>query len=103
MSREVSAWLDVADFGSGKYTLEVSSPGLDREFYRSEDYERFQGRQVRITWKAVDMPQKRTVVGRLRRFESSAEGKKHVEVETEDEKLSIALSDVITTRLEPEL
>ena len=37
ISRAVSALLDVSDPFSGRYTLEVSSPGLDRPLVRAED------------------------------------------------------------------
>ena len=50
VSKELSAVLDVADFGKGHYTLEVSSPGLDRQLYTPADYERFCGRLVRVTY-----------------------------------------------------
>ncbi len=51
VSRELSALLDVEDFGARRYTLEVSSPGLDRRLYGLKDYERFAGSLARITWK----------------------------------------------------
>jgi ribosome maturation factor RimP len=47
VSRQVSALLDVLDFGTGRYVLEVSSPGLDRQLYKPRDYERFAGRGAR--------------------------------------------------------
>ena len=48
ISQSVSALLDVADPIPGAYTLEVSSPGLDRPLVRPEDYIRFSGYEVRI-------------------------------------------------------
>ncbi len=49
MSREVSAILDVEDaVPGGSYTLEVSSPGLDRKLVRPADYERFTGSRVKL-------------------------------------------------------
>jgi len=48
VSREVSEILDVEDVIPGKYSLEVSSPGLDRPLKRASDYERFRGRLVKI-------------------------------------------------------
>src|SRR3954468_1088259 len=50
VSRQVSALLDVLDFGAGRYVLEVSSPGLDRQLYRPPDYERFAGHLARVTY-----------------------------------------------------
>jgi ribosome maturation factor RimP len=43
VSRQVSAVLDVEDPIRGEYTLEVSSPGLDRPLFTAEHYERYSG------------------------------------------------------------
>src|ERR1700752_876511 len=44
VSRDLSAVLDVEDVVPVAYTLEVSSPGLDRPLRRMDDYRRFVGR-----------------------------------------------------------
>src|SRR6059058_1419042 len=50
LSREVGTILDVEDaVPGGSYTLEVSSPGLDRKLVRPADYERFTGSRVKLT------------------------------------------------------
>src|SRR5579864_1590293 len=50
VSREVSTILDVEDAVPGQsYTLEVSSPGLDRPLKRPEDYQRFTGSRLKLT------------------------------------------------------
>src|ERR1700746_399441 len=48
ISHSVSALLDVADPIPGAYTLEISSPGIDRPLVRAEDYDRFGGFEARI-------------------------------------------------------
>jgi ribosome maturation factor RimP len=48
VSREVSAQLDVADPISGNYTLEVSSPGLDRPLFTAAHFARFLGEQAKV-------------------------------------------------------
>ena len=48
ISRAVSALLDVEDPVSSSYTLEVSSPGLDRPLVRLQHFERFAGYEARI-------------------------------------------------------
>ncbi len=48
ISRAVSALLEIEDPIGGAYTLEVSSPGLDRPLVRLGDFERFQGLEVKI-------------------------------------------------------
>jgi ribosome maturation factor RimP len=50
LSREVGTILDVEDaVPGGSYTLEVSSPGLNRKLTRAADYERFAGSRVKLT------------------------------------------------------
>src|SRR6195256_3444252 len=48
VSRDLSAILDVDDVVPTAYTLEVSSPGLDRPLRRADDYRRFAGRRAKI-------------------------------------------------------
>jgi ribosome maturation factor RimP len=48
ISQQVSTLLDVEDPLAGPYTLEVSSPGLDRGLYKEADYQRFSGRKIRL-------------------------------------------------------
>jgi ribosome maturation factor RimP len=48
ISRSVSALLDVADPIAGAYTLEISSPGIDRPLVRAEDFDRFRGFEAKI-------------------------------------------------------
>ena len=49
VSRQVSAILDVEDPLPGNYTLEVSSPGLDRKLTKPEHFRRFMGEEVKVT------------------------------------------------------
>ncbi len=48
-SREFGTVLDVEDAVPGSYTLEVSSPGLDRKLTKAADFERFTGSRVKVT------------------------------------------------------
>ena len=48
ISRDLSAILDVEDLVPDAYTLEVSSPGLDRPLRSADDYRRFSGRQAKL-------------------------------------------------------
>jgi len=48
VSRDLSAILDVEDIVSTAYTLEVSSPGLDRPLRGLDDYRRFAGRRAKV-------------------------------------------------------
>jgi len=48
VSRDLSALLDVEDVVPTAYTLEISSPGLDRPLRREADYARFAGRRAKL-------------------------------------------------------
>lgn len=52
LSRALSALLDVEDPLPGTYTLEVSSPGLDRPLTRLDDFMRFAGREASVETRA---------------------------------------------------
>ena len=101
VSRQASALLDVVDFGPARYTLEVSSPGLDRPLYRPEDYGRFPGRLARIT---IQPPgeRKKTVVARLAGFDPSGGGKVTVTGEKGETQV-IPLTQVLKAKLEIEI
>jgi ribosome maturation factor RimP len=50
VSQQVGTILDVEDVvPGGRYTLEVSSPGVERKLVKTADFERFQGRKARVT------------------------------------------------------
>jgi|SRR5208337_4275967 len=68
-SREFGTILDVEDVMPGSYTLEVSSPGLDRKLIKAADFTRFVGSRVKLTTRqAVD--NNRHFEGRLEAFEN---------------------------------
>jgi ribosome maturation factor RimP len=48
VSQQVGTILDVEDVVPGQYTLEVSSPGVERKLLKPQDYERFQGKKAKI-------------------------------------------------------
>jgi ribosome maturation factor RimP len=48
VSLHVGTVLDVEDFIHASYTLEVSSPGIERGLYKRQDYERFAGSPARL-------------------------------------------------------
>lgn len=52
VSRQVSAVMDVEDPISGEYTLEVSSPGINRTLFQLEQYTRYIGEPVKLRLRA---------------------------------------------------
>ncbi len=57
VSREVSALLDSTAQAAHRYTLEVSSAGLERRLYSIEDAERFTGRRMKVKTETPVMPE----------------------------------------------
>lgn len=62
VSRQISGVLDVEDPIPGHYTLEISSPGLDRPLFKLADYDRFSGCKAKIQFSSL-VDGKRKIVG----------------------------------------
>lgn len=107
VSRQASAMLDVMDFGTQKYFLEVGSPGLDRPLYQPEDYRRFEGKLARVTVRHPEDGARSTIVGRLRGFDGTTvtlqEERETKRGKVAGETFSIRLADIEKARLEIEL
>lgn len=109
VSKQISALLDVVDFGDSRYTLEVGSPGLDRQLFRPRDYERFVGRRVKVTFRETESGRKKTVVGLLEGFvpgvaETGPAGGEATVVEPgSGRRYTLPLDDIEVARLEIEL
>ena len=110
LSREVSTIFDVEDaMPGGAYTLEVSSPGLDRKLFRAADFERFQGSRVKLTTREP-VNGNRHFEGRLEHF---ADGRLTLDItearkkfrpkEGTAEKLEIELANVEKANVVPEI
>jgi ribosome maturation factor RimP len=97
VSRDLSTALDVEDFIPHAYTLEVSSPGLDRVLTRPEHFQRFAGSLIRIkTYQPINREKvfKGTLRGILDTF---------VKLEvSEGEIMAIPLSNIAKAQLEVE-
>ena len=59
VSKQVSPILDVEDPIRGEYTLEVSSPGVDRPLVIHAHFLRFQGSQIRVLMRGLQMGRRR--------------------------------------------
>ncbi|TCS65056.1 ribosome maturation factor RimP [Varunaivibrio sulfuroxidans] len=93
VSRATSALLDVDDPISAAYTLEVSSPGLDRPLVKLKDFERFCGYEVRIETHDLVAGRKR-FSGRLLGVEGST-----VRISCEGEDYELAFEDIHRAKL----
>ena len=101
VSTQVSTWLDVEDPIPGEFELQVSSPGLDRKFYKPSDYEKFSGRLVRVK---TSRPIRglHVIVGRLKSFDGASVVVTDP-VMKKDPDYEIPLDVIKETRLEVEL
>ncbi len=93
VSREVSALLDVHDPIDSQYTLEVSSPGLERPLFKPEHYARFIGDRAKIE---LEFP----VAGR-RRFQGAilAASPDTVTIEQDGQPVELAIEQIQRARL----
>ncbi|MCG6900831.1 MAG: ribosome maturation factor RimP [Gammaproteobacteria bacterium] len=96
VSYQVSGVLDVEDPIPGHYTLEVSSPGLDRLLFRTKDFERFAGQLVKIRL-AYPIEGQRRFKGRLLGMRGE-----NVVIAEDDREISLPFDQVEQARLVPE-
>lgn len=69
LSRKISDFLDMEDLIVGRYTLQVSSPGLDRPLVCGADFRRKMGEKVKVFLKE-EVRGKKELVGKIKNFES---------------------------------
>lgn len=96
VSREVSAQLDVEDPISGNYTLEVSSPGLDRPLFGAAQFARFVGESAKVTLK---LPQdgRRRLQGAILRVDGDG-----VVFDVDGAEFAVAAANIEKARLVPD-
>jgi ribosome maturation factor RimP len=98
VSLQLSTVLDVEDFIHSAYTLEVSSPGLERGLYKRADYERFTGSQARI--------KARSPIDGQRNFRGRILGVEDDNVIVEDQtrgRVEIPLDGIVKSNLEADV
>ncbi len=96
VSREVSAQLDVEDPITGNYTLEVSSPGVDRPLFRREHYARFLGESAKVVLK-LPQDRRRRLQGTISRIDGD-----NIVFTVDDAELTVAFDNIDKARLVPD-
>ncbi len=94
-SRSLSAELDVADVIGVPYTLEVSSPGLNRPLRAERDFKRFVGHEARIKTRHPVGDNRRNFRGRLKGVDGG-----NVKIEVDGREFEIPVADVEKANLE---
>ena len=95
VSRQISLLLDVENPISGKYTLEVSSPGLDRKLTKFNHFKRFIGNELRIKL-LRSMDGRRNFRGKL-----LAANKESSKVKVDDQLYKLPIDMIEIARLVP--
>ena len=93
ISRAISAVLEVDDPVEGAYTLEVSSPGIDRPLVCLEDYERFAGFEARLE-ASRPIAKRRHFHGRILGVARDA-----IRIEVEGDPFEVPFSDIRRAKL----
>lgn len=101
ISNQLGDLLDVHDIPPGPYTLEVSSPGLDRPLDRDRDFLKYRGSSIHLRL-AEKIEGRRVFRGELVEYEDSGEGKVLV-VKAEGKTFRIPRKSVVKANLEYEL
>ncbi len=96
VSHQVSGVLDVADPLRGAYTLEVSSPGLERPLFKAQDYQRFAGQRA-VVQLSLAVEGRRRWTGTLGGLEQDA-----VVLECGGQAYRFPLSNISKAHLAPE-
>lgn len=97
ISHQVSGVLDVEDPISGHYTLEVSSPGLDRPLFTAAHYVRFIGREVKLKLQ-LPIDGRRNFHGLIAAVEDD-----NVILDCDGESKRFLIADIEKARLVPEM
>lgn len=97
VSREVSANLDVNDPIASQYTLEVSSPGIDRPLFSLAHFAKQIGEQVKIS---LSLPQdgRRRLQGRILSVDDAA-----IVLDVDGRQFKVAQGNIDKARLVPDL
>ena len=96
VSYQISGLLDVEDPIREQYTLEVSSPGLDRLLFKAEHFERFSGHRARIRLR-VPMEGRRNFTGLI----TGCDGRT-VMLDVDGERVELPLAEIDKARLAPD-
>ena len=96
ISRNVATLLDVDDPINSAYSLEVSSPGIDRPLTRIEDFDRFAGELAKITLRQT-LDGRRRFAGRLLGVDEN----NGVVMQTSFGRFVFAFDDIESARIDP--
>jgi ribosome maturation factor RimP len=98
VSHQVSGVLEVEDPISGRYSLEVSSPGVNRKLRTQAHFEKYVGQRIKIERKSPDESGRKRYAGVLMKV-----GEDGVAVEVDDTTYLVSFHDIDSARLAPKI
>lgn len=101
ISHAISPKLDAEDFLAGRYTLEISSPGIDRPLVRLKDFERFTGHVARVEMEAPLADGQKRFLGSIVRVTGSAPDAE-IELKTETGDVRLPANAIARAKLVPD-
>lgn len=93
ISHTASALLDVADPFSGRWMLEVSTPGVDRPLVKPADYDRFKGEEIKVEL-INDIDGRKRFKGILKGIQDTK-----ITMDFEDQEITFDFADVAKAKL----
>ncbi|MFK5893391.1 MAG: ribosome maturation factor RimP [Pseudomonadota bacterium] len=95
ISRQISAVLDVEDPIQSEYTLEVSSPGVERPLFTKEHYQQFMGKEVKLSlFRPLATSNRKKFKGTIEQVEESESGEALIIIEMDKEQYQLPLSNI---------
>lgn len=94
LSRQISDLLDTRDLISGRYRLEVSSPGTDRPLKTERDFKRNLGRKVKVIYSENE--EEKTITGMIAHVDNG-----QVSVNLNNSQVQIEMSSILVAKVIP--
>ena len=95
VSRQISAVLDVEDPIQSEYTLEVSSPGMERPLFTKAHYQQFIGHEVKLSlFRPLVTSNRKKFMGTIEQVEESESGEALIIIEMDKEQYQLPLSNI---------
>ena len=96
VSRQISAVLDVEDPITSEYTLEVSSPGLDRPLFIAEHYQQYIGEKIKCKLR-MPINKRRNFSGKLLEADMN-----NITLSIDNESVELSIDDIEKANLVPQ-
>ncbi len=95
VSRQIGMVMDVEDPISSEYTLEVSSPGMERPLFNKKHYQQFTGQEVKLVlFRPLEVSNRKKFTGTISAVEESESGETLILLEMDKEIYELNLVNI---------